>query len=256
MPWFTDAGMLFYRKDLLEAAGKEAPKTWAELAATAKELQDQARAGGNDRMWGYVFQGKAYEGLTCNGLEWIDSWGGGTIVDADGKITVNNAKAAEARRLGRLDRRHDRARGRAQLQRRGGARRLPVRQRDLHAQLALRLVARPGRRQPDQGQDRRRRPARPAVPTASHRHAGRLAARGFDLQRQPRCSRSTSCAYLTSRGRAEAARHRGLLQPDHRGALPGPGDPDRGAVLRLALRRVRQRRGAARRGSPGSSTTR
>jgi trehalose/maltose transport system substrate-binding protein len=96
MPWYTDAGMLYYRKDLLEAAGKEAPKTWADLAATAKELQDKARAEGNDRMWGFVFQGKAYEGLTCNGLEWIDSWGGGQIVDADGKITVNNAKAAEA----------------------------------------------------------------------------------------------------------------------------------------------------------------
>ncbi len=96
MPWYTDAGMLYYRKDLLEAAGKEAPKTWADLAATAKELQDKARADGNDRMWGFVFQGKAYEGLTCNGLEWIDSWGGGQIVDADGKITVSNDKAAEA----------------------------------------------------------------------------------------------------------------------------------------------------------------
>ena len=41
MPWFTDAGMLFYRKDLLEAAGKQPPETWQELAATAKELQDQ-----------------------------------------------------------------------------------------------------------------------------------------------------------------------------------------------------------------------
>ncbi len=41
MPWFTDAGMLFYRKDLLEKHGKEAPKTWEELAATAKELQDR-----------------------------------------------------------------------------------------------------------------------------------------------------------------------------------------------------------------------
>jgi trehalose/maltose transport system substrate-binding protein len=96
MPWYTDAGMLYYRKDLLEAAGKEAPKTWADLAATAQELQDKARAEGNDRMWGFVFQGKAYEGLTCNGLEWIDSWGGGQIVDADGKITVSNDKAAEA----------------------------------------------------------------------------------------------------------------------------------------------------------------
>jgi trehalose/maltose transport system substrate-binding protein len=96
LPWFADAGMLYYRKDLLEAAGKEPPKTWEELSATAKDLQDKARADGNDRMWGYVFQGKAYEGLTCNGLEWIDSFGGGTIVDDEGKITINNDKAAQA----------------------------------------------------------------------------------------------------------------------------------------------------------------
>ena len=96
MPWFTDAGMLFYRKDLLEAAGKQPPETWQELATTAKELQDQARAGGNDRMWGFVYQGKAYEGLTCDALEWVDSFGGGQIVDAEGKITINNPKAADA----------------------------------------------------------------------------------------------------------------------------------------------------------------
>jgi trehalose/maltose transport system substrate-binding protein len=96
MPWYTDAGMLYYRKDLLEAAGKQPPETWQELAATAKELQEQARAGGNDRMWGLVYQGKAYEGLTCDALEWVDSFGGGQIVDTDGKITINNPKAAEA----------------------------------------------------------------------------------------------------------------------------------------------------------------
>ncbi|MFL5336185.1 MAG: ABC transporter substrate-binding protein [Geminicoccaceae bacterium] len=96
MPWFTDAGMLFYRKDLLEAAGKQAPQTWQELTEIATELQAKARAAGNDRMWGFVYQGKAYEGLTCNALEWVDSWGGGQIVDADGKITINNPKAADA----------------------------------------------------------------------------------------------------------------------------------------------------------------
>jgi trehalose/maltose transport system substrate-binding protein len=96
MPWYTDAGLLFYRKDLLDAAGKQPPQTWEEMSALAKELQDKARGEGNERMWGYVFQGKAYEGLTCNGLEWIDSFGGGQIVDDAGNITVNNEKAAAA----------------------------------------------------------------------------------------------------------------------------------------------------------------
>ena len=96
MPWFTDAGMLFYRKDLLEAAGKQPPQTWQELTEIATELQAEVRAAGNERMWGFVYQGKAYEGLTCNALEWVDSWGGGQIVDADGKITISNPKAADA----------------------------------------------------------------------------------------------------------------------------------------------------------------
>ncbi|RAR63074.1 carbohydrate ABC transporter substrate-binding protein (CUT1 family) [Onishia taeanensis] len=96
MPWFTDAGVLYYRKDLLEKYGHEAPETWEEMTAIAEEIQDAERAAGNERMWGYVFQGRAYEGLTCNALEWVASNGGGTIVDADGEITIDNAKAAEA----------------------------------------------------------------------------------------------------------------------------------------------------------------
>jgi trehalose/maltose transport system substrate-binding protein len=96
MPWFTDAGVLYYRKDLLEKHGKQPPQTWPELSAIAQEIQEAERAAGNASMWGFVYQAKAYEGLTCDALEWIDSWGGGTIVDADGKITVNNANALEA----------------------------------------------------------------------------------------------------------------------------------------------------------------
>jgi trehalose/maltose transport system substrate-binding protein len=96
MPWFTDAGVLYYRADLLEKHGKEPPATWQELTETAAEIQDAERAEGNDRMWGFVFQGKAYEGLTCDALEWIDSFGGGTIVAEDGTTTINNEKAAEA----------------------------------------------------------------------------------------------------------------------------------------------------------------
>jgi trehalose/maltose transport system substrate-binding protein len=96
MPWFTDAGLLYYRTDLLEKYGKQPPETWQQLTEIAKEIQDGERAEGNDRMQGFVFQAKAYEGLTCDALEWIYSFNGGTIVSPDGEIAVNNENAAQA----------------------------------------------------------------------------------------------------------------------------------------------------------------
>jgi len=96
IPAFTDAPALFYRKDLLEKYGKPVPKTWDEMAATAKEIQDKERAAGAKDMWGLVFQGNAYEGLTCNALEWVKSFGGGQIVEANGDISINNEHAAKA----------------------------------------------------------------------------------------------------------------------------------------------------------------
>ncbi|MBY3444861.1 ABC transporter substrate-binding protein [Rhizobium laguerreae] len=96
LPLFTDAPALFYRKDLLEKYGKQPPKTWDEMAATAKEIQDKERQAGQKDLWGYVFQGNSYEGLTCNGLEWVKSSGGGQIVEPDGTISINNEKAAAA----------------------------------------------------------------------------------------------------------------------------------------------------------------
>jgi trehalose/maltose transport system substrate-binding protein len=96
LPAFTDAPALYYRKDLLEKYGKEVPTTWAELEATAKEIMDGERAEGDDDIWGFVFQGAAYEGLTCDALEWVVSYGGGQIVEPDGTISINNPQAAAA----------------------------------------------------------------------------------------------------------------------------------------------------------------
>ena len=96
MPWFTNAGVLYYRKDLLAKHGEKVPATWEQLGASAKKVMEAERKAGNADLQGFVFQAKAYEGLSCNALEWVASFGGGTIVDATGKVTINNPKAAKA----------------------------------------------------------------------------------------------------------------------------------------------------------------
>ena len=91
MPYYTDAGLLFYRTDLLRKYEYAAPpRTWDELEAMALVIQEGERLEGNLTFWGFVWQGAPNEGLTCNALEWQASAGGGTIVNGDGWVSVNN----------------------------------------------------------------------------------------------------------------------------------------------------------------------
>ena len=96
LPVYTDAAALYYRKDLLEKYDLPIPKTWTQMASEAKTVMDGERVAGAKDMWGFVFQGDGYEGLTCNALEWIKSYRGGQIVEPDGTISVNNAGAVAA----------------------------------------------------------------------------------------------------------------------------------------------------------------
>ena len=93
IPFFTDAPALYYRKDLLDKYKLTPPKTWDEMAKDAKTVLDGEKSAD---LQGFVFQGNAYEGLTCDALEWVKSNGGGQIVEPDGKISINNPKAAAA----------------------------------------------------------------------------------------------------------------------------------------------------------------
>ena len=97
IPWFTDAGLLYYRTDLLTKYGFSGPPTtWAELTSMAQTIQDGERSGGNPDFWGFVWQGNSYEGLTCDALEWVASFNGGTIVSPEGVVTINNPNAIAA----------------------------------------------------------------------------------------------------------------------------------------------------------------
>ncbi|WP_339948996.1 ABC transporter substrate-binding protein [uncultured Albimonas sp.] len=96
MPMFSDAPALYYRTDLMEKYGFEPPETWEEMAEQARAIQDGERGEGADDFHGFVFQGAAYEGLTCDALEWVMSHGGGQIVEPDGTISIDNPEAAKA----------------------------------------------------------------------------------------------------------------------------------------------------------------
>lgn len=75
VPFRSDAGMLYYREDLLDRAGYKPPKTFRELIQISQELQQQDLVD-----WGYVWQGKQYEGLAAmfveilkgSGAFWVD----------------------------------------------------------------------------------------------------------------------------------------------------------------------------------------
>lgn len=97
LPIYTDAPALYYRKDLLEKHGyDQAPQTWEALTEVAQKIQVAERSEGNKDLWGFVWQGNAYEGLTCDALEWVKSSGGGQIIEPDGTISINNEAAIAA----------------------------------------------------------------------------------------------------------------------------------------------------------------
>jgi multiple sugar transport system substrate-binding protein len=71
LPIRSDVGMLYYREDLLKAAGFEPPETFQDLLKISKSLQQQDKTD-----WGFLWQGRQYEGLVTTFVEVLEGAGG------------------------------------------------------------------------------------------------------------------------------------------------------------------------------------
>ncbi|TDD28925.1 ABC transporter substrate-binding protein [Kribbella turkmenica] len=91
VPVTSDGGLLYYRKDLLDKAGVQPPKTWAEMqeACTKVKALPEAKTAGC-----YAGQFEKYEGLTVNFSEAVNG-AGGVVVGDDGKPNVDTPEALE-----------------------------------------------------------------------------------------------------------------------------------------------------------------
>src|SRR5580704_5548734 len=91
IPHHAYISVLYYRPNLLRKYGyREPPKTWDELEKMATRIQAGERAKCQKDFWGYVWPGVAGEGLFCDALEWQAAAGGGHVIEADGRVSVNN----------------------------------------------------------------------------------------------------------------------------------------------------------------------
>jgi trehalose/maltose transport system substrate-binding protein len=97
IPYHPHVNVLYYRADLLTKYGYHIPpQTWPELEKMAFHIQEGERAAGDKNFWGFVWPGAADEGLTCLALEWQASEGGGTIIESNRTVSVNNENAIRA----------------------------------------------------------------------------------------------------------------------------------------------------------------
>jgi multiple sugar transport system substrate-binding protein len=87
VPYYSNADLLYYRKDILAQAHEQPPKTLAQLQELARTVAPEYG------LQGYAGQLAPYEGLTVNFADMVQS-AGGSILSADGTtVTVDSPQA-------------------------------------------------------------------------------------------------------------------------------------------------------------------
>ncbi len=89
VPDYSNADLLYYRKDILAKAGKQPPKTWAQLQQLAETVAPKYG------LYGYAGTFAPYEGLTVNFAEAVQSAGGSILSPEGTRVTVNSARGLQ-----------------------------------------------------------------------------------------------------------------------------------------------------------------
>lgn len=91
IPLRSDAGMLYYRTDLLEQIGAKPPETFEDLVKTSQQLQEKKAT-----RWGYVWQGAQYEGLPAMFVEILEGFGGFWVNSETNEVGLDQPEAIKA----------------------------------------------------------------------------------------------------------------------------------------------------------------
>ena len=91
IPLRSDAGMLYYRTDLLEQIGAKPPETFEDLLKVSQQLQEKKAT-----RWGYVWQGAQYEGLPAMFVEILEGFGGFWVNSETNEVGLDQPEAIKA----------------------------------------------------------------------------------------------------------------------------------------------------------------
>jgi multiple sugar transport system substrate-binding protein len=89
VPYYSNAEVLYYRKDILAKAGKQPPTTWAQVEDLAKTVAPKYG------LQGYASQLAPYEGLTVNFADVLQSAGGSILSPGGTTVTVDSPQALQ-----------------------------------------------------------------------------------------------------------------------------------------------------------------
>lgn len=96
IPYRTDTGILYYRKDLLEKYNQPVPTTFKELMDTYNIIKN------TEDIHGYAGSWYPYEGLTCNAMELLWTYGGSINLNSEANIINTPENKAAFKKIKKL----------------------------------------------------------------------------------------------------------------------------------------------------------